>query len=62
MKEDLLKKLDIIKKSAELILEHHGTRAVKDNLMEIGLKNIIAMSQEAIHEIEEEKASEPLRE
>jgi len=62
MKEDLLKKLDIIKKSAELLLEHYETRAVKDNLMEVGLKNVIGMSQEAIAEIEEEKASEPPRE
>jgi hypothetical protein len=29
--------------------------------MEVGLKNILGMSQEAIEEIEEEKASEPLR-
>lgn len=62
MKENLTKKLDIIKKSAELLLGHHEARAVKDNLMEVGLKNIIGISQEAIDEIEKEKASEPLRE
>ena len=61
MKENLLKKLDIIKKTAELLLEHHQTRGVKNTLMEVGLKNILGMSQEAIDEIEEEKASEPLR-
>jgi hypothetical protein len=61
MKEDIIKKLDIIKKSAELLLEHHETREFKSSLMEVGLKNILNMSQEAIAEIEEEKASEPLR-
>jgi len=62
MKEHLIKKLDIIKKSAELLLEHHETREFKSTLMEVGLKNILSMSQEAIDEIEKEKASEPLRE
>jgi len=61
MNENLIRKLDIIKKSAELLLEHHQTRGVKSTLMEVGLKNILGMSQEAIEEIEEEKASEPLR-
>ena len=59
MKEDLLKKLDIIKKSAELLLVHYETRGFKNSFMEIGLKNILAMSQEVIAEIEEEKAPEP---
>jgi len=60
MKEHLIKKLDIIKKSAELLLEHYETKEFKSTLMEVGLKNILSMSQEAIAEIEEEKASEPL--
>jgi hypothetical protein len=59
MKEDLLKKLDIIKKSAELLLTHYETKGFKNTFMEIGLKNILAMSQEAINEIKEEKAPEP---
>ena len=62
MKEDLLKKLDIIKKSAELLLAHYETKGFKNTFMEIGLKNILAMSQEAINEIEEEKAPEPPQE
>jgi hypothetical protein len=62
MKEHLINKLDIIKKSAELLLEHHETRGLKNSLMEVGLKNILAMSQEAILEIEKEKAPEPPRE
>lgn len=59
MKEHLIKKLELIKRSAEILLEHYETRAFKNSLMEIGLKNIIAMSQEAIAEIEEQKAPEP---
>jgi len=62
MKEDITKKLDIIKKSAELLLEHYETKEIKNRLLVVGLKNILNMSQEAIHEIEEEKASEPPRE
>jgi len=58
MNETLLKKLDIIKKSSELLLEHQESRVVKDTLMMVGLKNIIAMSQKAIAEIEIEKAPE----
>jgi len=62
MNETLLKKLDIIKKSSEILLEHHQTRGFKNSLMEVGLKNILNMSQEAIDEIEKEKAPEPPRE
>lgn len=62
MKEDLIKKLTVIKKSAEILLEHYETRAFKNSLMEVGLKSIIAISQEAIAEIEEEKAPEPPQE
>jgi hypothetical protein len=62
MKEHLIKKLDILKKRAELLLEHHETKEFKSSLMEVGLKNILGISQEAIDEIKEEKASEPLRE
>ena len=56
MKEDLLKKLEVINKSAELLLTHYETKGFKNTFMEVGLKNILAMSQEAINEIEEEKA------
>jgi len=62
MNETLLKKLDVIKKSSEILLEHHQTRGFKNSLMEVGLKNILNMSQEAIDEIEKEKAPEPPRE
>lgn len=62
MKEDLIKKLEVIKKSAEILLERYGSRGIITTTIEVGLKNIIAMSQEAINEIEEEKASEPLGE
>ena len=62
MEEHLIKKLDIIKKSAELLMDHHETRGFKDNLIRVGLQNIISISQEAIDEIEKEKAPEPPRE
>jgi len=56
MKEDLLRKLEVVSKSAEILLDHYETKAFKDSSMEVMLKNIIAMSQEAIAEIKEEKA------
>jgi len=58
----LLKKLDVIRKSSEILLEHYQTRGFKNSLMEVGLKNILNMSQEAIDEIEKEKAPEPPQE
>ena len=61
MRQDLISKLSAIKRTSEILLEHYETRGFKDNLMKEGLKNILNMSQEAIAEIEEEKAPEPPR-
>jgi len=59
MKEELLKKLKAINRTAEILVEHYETRAFKNSIIEVGLKNIIGISQEAIAEIEKEKAPEP---
>jgi len=50
--KDLLEK---IKRTAEIILEHHTSRAFKDNIITLGAESIIAMCKEAISEIEREK-------
>ena len=62
MKEDIVTKVKAIKRTAEILMEHHESRAFKNTIMGVGLKNIIAISQEAIDELEKEKASEPPRE
>jgi len=59
MSQHLKTKLDIIKKSAEILLEHYEHRGFKNTLFETGLKNIIAISDEAIYEINKEKAPGP---
>ena len=50
--KDLLEK---IKRTAEIILEHHTSRAFKDNVITLGAESIIAMCKEAISEIERKK-------
>jgi sugar-specific transcriptional regulator TrmB len=50
--KDLLEK---IKRTAEIILEHHTSRSFKDNIITLGAESIIAMCKEAISEIEKEK-------
>jgi len=62
MKEELTKKLNAIKRTAEILLEHYETRAFKNSIMEVGLKNILGTTQQAIDEIEKEKAPEPPQE
>jgi len=59
MKEELIKKLNAIKRTSEILLEHYETRAFKNSIMEVGLKNILGITQEAIETLEKEKAPEP---
>jgi len=55
MREELLKKLNAIKRSAEILLENYQTRAFKNNIEKVGLENILGICKEAIREIEEER-------
>jgi hypothetical protein len=59
MKEDLMEKLKFINRTAEILMEHYESRPFKNSIMGVGLRNIIGISQEAIDEIEKEKAPEP---
>ena len=52
MREELLKKLNAIKRSAEILLENYQTRAFKNNIEKVGLENILGISREAIDEIQ----------
>ena len=51
--------LEKIKRTAEIILEHHTSRAFKNNIITLGAESIVFMCKEAIDEIEKEKAPEP---
>jgi len=51
MNDDIAKKVNIIKRSAEILLEHYEGREIKNSLMEIGLKNILEMSVSILEDI-----------
>jgi len=55
MNEDIAKKVNIIKRSAEILLEHYEGRGIKNSLMQIGLKNILEMSVSILEDIAKEK-------
>lgn len=58
METDLLKILEDIKKSAELVFEHYQSRGFKNTLIEVGLKNIISMAKDGMKQMESPKRSE----
>ena len=55
MEEKIKDLLEKIKQTAEIILEHHPSRAFKDDIITLGAESIIAMCKDAISEIEKEK-------
>jgi sugar-specific transcriptional regulator TrmB len=55
MEEKIKDLLEKIKRTAEIILEHHPSRAFKDDIITLGAESIIAMCKDAISEIEKEK-------
>jgi hypothetical protein len=59
MEEDIITKVNAIKRTAEILMEHQEGRLIKNTVMDVGLKNIIGISQNVIDEIEKEKAPEP---
>ena len=62
MNEHTIKKITIIKKSAEILLENYKNRAFKNTIVEVGLNNILGMCDSILEDIEKEKAPEPPRE
>jgi hypothetical protein len=55
MNEYTIHKITIIKKSAEILLEHYEKKGFKNTLFEVGLKNILGMSDSILEDIEAEK-------
>ncbi len=55
METDVLKTLDDIKKSAELVLEHYRSKGLKNILIEVGLKNIITLAKDGMGQMESKR-------
>ena len=47
-----------IKQSAELVFQHYESRGFKNTLIEVGLKNIIALAQEGTDQMKQTKKPE----
>jgi len=55
MNEYTIKKVNIIKRSAEILLEHYQMKGFKDVLIEVAVKNILGMCDSILEDIEAEK-------
>ena len=53
--EEIIKTLEVIKKSGELVFEHYRARGFKNSLIEVGIQNIIGMCDTALEQIAKEK-------
>jgi hypothetical protein len=49
--KDILEK---IKRTAEIVLEHQNSRTFKNSIINLGAESIIAMSKDALAEIEKQ--------
>jgi hypothetical protein len=56
--EEIVKTLEVIKKSGELVFEHYKARGFKNTLIEVGIKNIIGICDTALEQIEREKGQD----
>ena len=57
-KEKLRKILENVEQSGRLVLEHYRSRGFKNTLIEVGLNNIIGMTETAIEMIEKNQTKE----
>ena len=56
--EEIIRTFQIIKKSGELVLEHYKSRGFRNNLIEVGIQNIIDMCKIALKQITQERREE----
>jgi len=56
--EGIIKVLQNIKRSSELVFEHYKFKGFKNSLIEIGIQNIIDMCNMALEEIDKGKREE----
>lgn len=52
--EEVIKTLEGIKKSGELVFEHYKARGFKNTLIEVGIQNIIGTCNTALEQITKE--------
>jgi hypothetical protein len=55
---EMQKVLENILQSARLVLEHYRSRGFKNTLIEVGLNNVIGMTETAIEMLEKKQAKE----
>jgi len=55
MNEYTIKKVNIIKKSAEILLENYERKGFKNTIAEVAIKNILGMCDSVLEDIEAEK-------
>jgi len=56
--EEMIKTLEAIKKSGELVFEHYKSQCFKNTLIEVGIQNIIGICETALEQITKEKREE----
>lgn len=56
--EEIIKTLEVIKKSGELVFEHYKSKGLKNTVIEVGIQNIIGMCKTALEQITKEKREE----
>jgi len=57
-KEEIIKTLEVIRKSGELVFEHYKAKGFKNTLIEVGIQNIIGTCDTALEQIANEKGEE----
>jgi len=56
--EEMIKTLEAIKKSGELVFEHYKSKGFQNTLIEVGIQNIIGICKMALEQIAKEKRGE----
>ena len=54
----MIKTLEAIKKSGELVFEHYKSKGFQNTLIEVGIQNIIGICKTALEQIAREKREE----
>lgn len=55
MKQETINKLNAIRRTAEIILEHQNSKPFKNSIITVGAENIIGICKDVIEEFEKEK-------
>jgi len=56
--EEIIRSFEIIKKSAELVLEHYKSRGFRNSVIEVGIRNIVDICKVNLERVTEEKGKE----